>query len=134
MSSHLYLTRRSYLCTAMCECEVVGAVTLSLSPTHKHSYKTVPFLTSESTLQQIHYHTDLIQKLTNKSQTLQRLRVDIARTQHYVYTHGSHSYGRPRQSLTLFMATPELGFKYIFHATLPPMAANEEKKGVGGGD
>lgn len=44
---------------------------------------------------------------------------------------GSHTYDRSRQSLTLFMAAPEWGFKYIFHATLPPMAANEEKKGGG---
>ena len=47
-----------------------------------------------------------------------------------LYVHAaSHTYDRRRQSLIPFMAAPELGFKYIFHATLPPMAANEEKKG-----
>lgn len=53
-----------------------------------------------------------------------------------IYTHSRVAYTHtctqtqtrgPRQSLILFMAAPELGFKYIFHATLPPMAANEEK-------
>ena len=46
-----------------------------------------------------------------------------------VHTYGSHTYMTDPDSLLLFMAAPELAFKYIFHATLPPMAANEEKKG-----
>lgn len=107
MSSHLYLMRRSNLCPAMCECD-----------THTQtSTEKLCCFSPESTQQHIHYYTN--HRSTYSAYTHAAL---------YVHT-TSHTYDRPRQSLIPFMAAPELGFKYIFHATLPPMAANEGKKG-----
>lgn len=57
-------------------------------------------------------------------------------TQYFMCTHRAHTHMTDPDNLLLFMAAPQLGFKYIFHATLPspPMAANEEKKkGEAGG-
>lgn len=51
-----------------------------------------------------------------------------AHVQYCGYTKAHTDTEKPRLSSTLFMVSPEFGLKYIFHATLPPMAEDEGEK------
>ena len=87
----------------------------------KYRHKTVPFFTSELTQQHIHDHTDLIQNLRTNHKAVWCIDTHThTHTQYFMCTHTAHTHMTDPDNLLLFMAAPQLSFKYIFHATLPP--------------